>query len=65
VSWSAGFLAIPAPGGLGVRESVFVLTSGMSSHEAAAAALLARLAFIVVDGLGAAIGALVVTRRAR
>lgn len=63
VAWTAGFLAIPAPGGIGVRESVFVLTSALASHDAAAAALLARLAFVVADGLGAAIGALWVTRR--
>jgi uncharacterized membrane protein YbhN (UPF0104 family) len=64
VAWCAGFLAIPAPGGIGVRESIFVLTSGMASHDAAAAALLARLAFVVADGLGAAAGALWMTRRA-
>lgn len=64
VSWSVGFLAIPAPGGIGVRESVFVLTSGISSHDAAAAALLARLAFVLVDGVGAALGSLAMTRRA-
>lgn len=57
VSWCAGFLAIPAPGGIGVRESVFVLTSGLAGPDAAAAALLARLAFVVADGLGAAAGA--------
>lgn len=64
VSWCAGFLAIPAPGGIGVRESVFVLTSGLASHDAAAAALLARVAFVVADGAGAAVGALWMTRRA-
>jgi uncharacterized membrane protein YbhN (UPF0104 family) len=65
VAWCAGFLAIPAPGGIGVRESVFVLTSGLAAHDAAAAALLARLAFVVADGLGAAAGALWMTRRSR
>ena len=63
VAWCGGFLAIPAPGGIGVRESIFVLTSGMDAHEAAAAALLARVAFIVADGAGAAVSALVTTRR--
>jgi uncharacterized membrane protein YbhN (UPF0104 family) len=63
VSWSAGFLAIPAPGGIGVRESVFVLTSGLPSGDAAAAALLARVVFIVADGVGALLGALWMTRR--
>lgn len=65
VSWSAGFLAIPAPGGIGVRESVFVLTSGLSHSDAAAAALLARMLFIVADGVGALVGAAWMTRQSR
>ncbi len=63
ISWCAGFLAIPAPGGIGVRESVFVLTSGVAHQDAAAAALLARVTFVVADGAGAAISALWMTRR--
>ncbi|MEY2397206.1 MAG: glycosyltransferase 2 family protein [Actinomycetota bacterium] len=63
VSWCAGFLAIPAPGGIGVRESVFVLTSGVAHQDAAAAALLARVTFVVADGAGAALSALWMTRR--
>lgn len=63
VSWSAGFLAIPAPGGIGVRESVFVLTSGIADADAAAAALLARVLFVVADGLGALVAAAWMTRR--
>ncbi len=63
VSWSAGFLAIPVPGGIGVRESVFVLTSGLPAGKAAAAALLARVLFVVVDGSAALLGALWMTRR--
>ncbi|MBA2608968.1 MAG: flippase-like domain-containing protein [Actinobacteria bacterium] len=63
VSWCAGFLAIPAPGGIGVRESVFVLTSGLAHQDAAAAALLARVTFVVADGAGAALSALWMTRR--
>jgi hypothetical protein len=63
VSWCVGFLAIPAPGGIGVRESVFVLTSGVAHQDAAAAALLARVTFVVADGAGAALSALWMTRR--
>jgi hypothetical protein len=48
-----------------VRESIFVVTSGMASHDAAAAALLARLAFVVADGGGAVLSALWMTRRSR
>jgi uncharacterized membrane protein YbhN (UPF0104 family) len=65
VAWCAGFLAIPAPGGIGGRASIFVATSGMASHDAAAAALLARLAFVVADGGGAVLSALWMTRRSR
>lgn len=55
LSWVAGFLLVPAPGGLGAREAVFaaVLGTSVAHDKAAAAALLARLAFVVVDGVGA------------
>lgn len=56
LSWVMGFLVIPAPGGLGVREAVFTLAVGtLSGGGAAAVAILARLVFMVADALGAAI----------
>ncbi len=63
VAWCAGFLAIPAPGGIGVRESIFVLTSGLATHDAAAAALVARVGFVAADGAGAALSVLWTSRR--
>lgn len=41
-AWLAGFLAIPVPGGAGVREAVFVLLCGLPRAEAAAIAVAAR-----------------------
>lgn len=53
-SWLVGFLAVPAPGGLGVREAVFVAAMGNTpTGVAAATALLGRLAFMLTDGVGA------------
>jgi glycosyltransferase 2 family protein len=55
LSWVVGFLAVPVPGGIGVREAVFVAaaTSLPSTGVAAAVALVARLLFILVDTTGA------------
>lgn len=52
VSWVVGFLAVPVPGGLGVREAVFVsLLQG--DGAVATVALAARLVFVLVDATGA------------
>lgn len=53
VAWVVGFLALPVPGGIGVREAVFVALLG-GGGAAAAVALSARLLFVLVDLLGAA-----------
>jgi hypothetical protein len=58
VSWLVGFVT-PAPGGVGVREAVFVAVAGVAAGPAAAAAVLARILFVVVDGMGAGAGWLV------
>lgn len=64
LSWSAGFIVAPAPGGVGVREAVFVAAAvSLSSGVAGAAALVARLMFMLVDGSGAALCALVMSLR--
>jgi uncharacterized membrane protein YbhN (UPF0104 family) len=55
VSWVVGFIS-PAPSGLGVREAVFIAAAGLPAGPAAAAAVLARLMFVLVDVGGAAIG---------
>jgi glycosyltransferase 2 family protein len=57
LSWLVGFLVVPAPGGAGVREAVFVAAAGsLDGGVAASAAVLARLAFIAVDAVGAVLG---------
>lgn len=58
VSWIIGFIT-PSPGGLGVREAVFVTFAGVAAGPAAAAAILARVLFVLVDCLGAGVGWLV------
>jgi uncharacterized membrane protein YbhN (UPF0104 family) len=58
VSWIIGFIT-PAPGGIGVREAVFVAVAGVAAGPAAAAAILARVLFVFVDGSGAGAGWLV------
>lgn len=58
VSWIIGFVT-PAPGGIGVREAVFVALSGIAAGPAAAAAILARVLFVMVDATGAGVGLLV------
>jgi len=57
VSWVVGFLVIPVPGGIGVREAAFV---GLLAADGATAAvaLSARLVFVAVDLLGAAASSL-------
>lgn len=61
-SWLIGFLALPVPGGIGVREGVFVGVLG-AGGEAAVIALAARFVAIGVDVVGASI-ATVAARRA-
>lgn len=55
-SWVAGFVAAPVPAGVGVREAAFVALAGLPAGVGAATALLARLAFVVVDSVGAVAG---------
>jgi uncharacterized membrane protein YbhN (UPF0104 family) len=56
--WIAGFVAVPVPGGVGVREAVFVAAAGLAPGVGAAVALLARALFMSVDLAGALGGAL-------
>jgi glycosyltransferase 2 family protein len=64
LGWVAGFLFLPAPGGMGAREAVFaaILGTSVASGRAAAMAVLLRLAFVAVDGVGAAAGSLWIAR---
>lgn len=53
-SWLVGFVAVPVPGGVGVREAVFLAAVGsMPAGVAAATAVVARLVFVAVDAAGA------------
>lgn len=55
-SWLVGFLAIPVPGGVGVREAAFVaFAGGLAPGVAPATAVIARLVFVAVDAAGAAV----------
>lgn len=63
VSWVVGFLFIPVPGGIGIREAAFVATiTSLDPGIAATTALTARLVFVAADAIGAGLasGALVV-----
>jgi len=54
LAWVVGFLVVPAPGGLGVREAVFtVAATSLSTGMAAAVAVVARVLFVLVDVVGA------------
>jgi uncharacterized membrane protein YbhN (UPF0104 family) len=58
LSWVVGFVLVPVPGGVGVREAAFVAAAGtLDPGIAAATAVVARALFVVVDALGAALGA--------
>ena len=67
-AWIVGFLAIPVPAGAGVRELVFVVSSGLDPGAAVSVAAMARVMLILTDAAGgglsiAAIGT--ARRRAR
>jgi glycosyltransferase 2 family protein len=62
VSWIIGFVS-PSPSGIGVREAVFIATAGLPAGPAAAAAVLARLMFVLSDVFGAGLGSLVLRAR--
>jgi hypothetical protein len=55
LSWIVGFVVIGVPGGIGVRESVFValMTAPIGATLALSVAVAARLVTIAVDLLGA------------
>ncbi len=57
LSWTAGFAAVPVPAGAGVREAVFVASSGLPAGIGATIAIGSRLVFLTVDVAGAALTA--------
>lgn len=65
-SWVIGFIALPVPGGIGVREAAFVaLATSLPTGVAAIVAVTARLVTIIVDTAGAASMTVLVSRRSR
>ncbi|MDX6556506.1 MAG: glycosyltransferase 2 family protein [Miltoncostaeaceae bacterium] len=64
IAWIAGFVAVIAPGGIGVREAVLVGLLGprIGAAEAILLAAASRIAFTLVD-LGGALAAVVAMRR--
>lgn len=64
ISWVLGFVALPVPGGIGVREAAFVaLATSLPAAIAATTAVVARLLFVAVDAGGAAATTALLARR--
>lgn len=63
LSWVAGFVT-PTPGGAGVREAVFIGVSGLAAVPAVTVAVTSRLLFVLIDVVGAVLGAPAARRRA-
>jgi uncharacterized membrane protein YbhN (UPF0104 family) len=59
-AWIVGFLLIPVPAGMGVRELVFAAVCGLDSGPAVAVAGVARLLLLITDGVGGVAGLLFV-----
>jgi uncharacterized membrane protein YbhN (UPF0104 family) len=61
VSWMAGFVVVGVPGGIGVRETIFIsmTTPTLGASVAVSVAVLSRVVSIAVDLLGAAASATV------
>ncbi|HSP28406.1 MAG TPA: PT domain-containing protein, partial [Ilumatobacteraceae bacterium] len=57
ISWMAGFVVVGVPGGIGVRETVFIsmTTASLGTGVAVSVAVLSRVVSIVVDLVGAAV----------
>ena len=49
LSWIVGFLIFFVPGGIGVRETVFIAASGLAAGPGTTVAIAARILFILVD----------------
>lgn len=63
LSWVVGFVLVPVPGGIGVREATFVAAaSSLGPGIAATVAVTARLLFVLVDATGAVAGSVAIRR---
>jgi uncharacterized membrane protein YbhN (UPF0104 family) len=64
LSWVIGFVVVPVPGGIGVREAAFTATAVSLDHGiGATVAVVSRLVFMLVDALGALLASVVLRRR--
>ena len=60
LSWIVGFVVVPVPGGIGVREAAFTAAAlSLDDGVGATVAVVSRLVFMLVDAGGAGIAALV------
>lgn len=66
LSWIVGFVVVPVPGGVGVREAAFVAAaSSLDPGLAAVVAVVTRVLFVVVDAVGAGVGSTMLRRHGR
>jgi uncharacterized membrane protein YbhN (UPF0104 family) len=63
LSWIVGFVLVPVPGGIGVREAAFTATAGLGAGVGATVAVAARVAFMIVDLVGAVLAPILLRRR--
>ena len=63
LAWIVGFLIVPVPAGAGIRELLFVAVCGLAAGPAVAVAAIARLTFILLDGIGGATALLTLRRK--
>jgi glycosyltransferase 2 family protein len=63
LSWIVGFILVPVPGGIGVREAAFAATAGLAPGIGATVALSARVAFMLVDVIGAVLAPVLLRRK--
>lgn len=64
LSWVVGFVVVPAPGGLGVRELAFTTAAvTLDDGIGATVAVVSRLVFMLVDATGAVLASIVLRAR--
>ncbi len=55
-AWIVGFLAVPVPAGVGLREILFVVLCGLPAAPATTVAVVMRVLLVLVDGVGGVAG---------
>lgn len=64
LSWVVGFVVVPAPGGIGVREAAFIAAAvSLGDGIAGTVAIVSRLVFMLVDATGAGLATTVLGGR--